>query len=243
MGTGYLLRLIIGLSLLSIFLTVSCGESQKPAPQSPTSLDADEIVDRCAEEMETVDAFHLELRQIGGTTPIILGLEMIEAIGDVVKPDKMRGEMDALAFNMPIQFEYVTVGNVTLLTNPLTGKWEPSPTEFDVEAIFDPDTGISAMLRSVTNHSRLEDEKAVGFNCYHIGGNIITDDLHSIIALFAPDYLRDVTLNGEIWVDYENFLLRQIRLEGQVTAEEKLGIIRIITFSEYGKDFAIELPS
>jgi len=63
------------------------------------------------------------------------------------------------------------------------------------------------------------------------------------MRLFTLSQLEGVDIAAEVWLDWEDFLLRRIRLEGQITAEEKPGIIRRITFSDYDKSVEIELPT
>lgn len=236
---------MLGCAISIAILLSGCNGSLAPAPTPTASsaLTATEIVDMCAEKMETVDSFHFELKQVGGTTPIAMGLEVSEAAGDVVRPDKVKGEITAIMMSLPVQVKYITVGNITLVTNPLTGQWEPFPSVFSAAGIFDPDRGIAAILRGMTNLSRLEDQKMAGFACFHIKGNVTSDDLRPITRLFTPSYLEGVDIALEVWLDREDFLLRRIRLEGQITVNEKPGIIRTITISDYNKGVEIELPT
>lgn len=239
MRRGFRVAVVLGCAISTAILLSGCNGSLAPSPD----LTASEIVDRAAEKMETVDSFHLELKQVGGTTPIAMGLEMSKAAGYVVRPDKLKGEITATAMGLPIRVEYITVGNTTFLTNPLTGKWEPFPSEFSAADIFDPDAGIVAILTGMTNLSRLEDQKMAGFACFHIEGNVTSDDLYPIIRLFTLSYLEGVNIAAEVWLDREDFLVRRIRLEGQITPDESPGIIRTLTFSDYDKSVEIELPT
>lgn len=245
MRRGFYVAVVLGCAILIAILLSGCNESLSPSPTLTASpaLTATEIVDMSAEKMETVDSFHLELTQAGGTTPIAMGLEVSEAAGDIVRPDKVKGEITAIVIGLPVQVEFITVGDITLVTNPLTGQWEPFPSEFSAAGIFDPDIGIAAMLRSMTNLSRLEDEKAAGFACFHIKGNITSEDLRPITRLFTLSYVEGAEIAAEVWLDQEDFLLRQIILEGQISPEEKPGIIRTLTFSDYDKYVEIKLPT
>ena len=245
MRRGFPVAVVLGCAISIAILLSGCNGSLAPAPTPTASsaLTATEIVDMCAEKMETVDSFHFKLKQVGGTTPIAIGLEVSEAAGDIVRPDKVKGEITAIMMSLPVRLEYITVGNITLIINPLTGQWEPFPGVFSAAGIFDPDIGIAAILRSMTNLSRLEDGKAAGFACFHIKGNVTSDDLLPITRLFTLSHVEGVEIAAEIWLDQEDFLLRKILLEGQITAEEKPGIIRTITFSDYDKSVEIELPT
>ena len=239
MKRGFLIVVVIGcLILIAIPLLSGCNKSSAPSP----TLSVTEIIDQCSGRMETVDSFHIEITQVGGTTPLAMGLEMSKAAGDVVRPDRLKAEITATVSGLPVRVEVITVGNMTFVTNPLTGKWEPFPSQFSAAGIFDPDTGIAAVLRHGTNLSKLEDQNAAGLPCYHIKGNITTDDLVPITRLFTLNSLKGVDIATDIWCDKGDFLLRQIRLEGKITAEEKPGIIRTITLSDFNESVQIELP-
>jgi hypothetical protein len=239
MKRGFLIVVVIGcLISIAVPLLSGCSKSSAPLP----TLNATEIIGQCAGRMEAIDSLHIEITQVGGTTPLAMGLEMSKAAGDVVRPDRLKGEVTATVSGLPVRVEVITVGNMTFLTNPLTGKWEPFPSQFSAAGIFDPDTGIAAVLRAMTNLSKLEDQNVAGLSCYHIKGNITTDDLAPITRLFTLNSLKGVNIASEIWCDEGDFLLRQIRLEGQITAEEKPGIIRTITLSDFNENVEIELP-
>lgn len=239
MKRGFLIVVVIG-CLISIAVPLLSGCSESPA--SSPELTAVEIIDRCAEKIETIDSLHIEITQVGGTTPIAMGLEMSKAVGDVVKPDRLKAEITATVSGFPVRVEMISVGNMTFLTNPLTGKWEPFPSKFSSAGIFDPDTGIAAVLRCMTNLSQLEDQNVAGLSCYHIKGNITTDDLVPITRLFTLNSLEGANIAADIWCDTGDFLLRQIRLDGQITAAEKPGIIRTITLSDFNENVEIEIP-
>jgi len=244
-GRGFPVAVLLGCAISIAILLSGCNGSRAPSP-TPTeslALTATEIVYMCAEKMETVDSVHFKLTQVGGTTPIGIGLDVSEAAGDIVRPDKVKGEITTIMIGLPVIVKYITVGNITLIANPMTGEWEPFPGVFSAAGIFDPDIGIAGILRSMTNLSRLEDGKAAGFACFHIRGNVTSDDLRPITRLFTPSYLEGIDMAAEIWLDREDFLLRQIRLEGQITVNEKPGIIRTITISDYNKSVEIELPT
>lgn len=234
-----LVIVMVGCLILGAMPLLSgCNKSSTPPP----SLSAAEIIEQCSGKMDTVDSFHMEIKQVGGTTPIAMGLQVSKAVADVVRPDRLKGEISAIAGSLPVQVEVITVGNVTFLTNPLTGEWEPFPSQASVAGIFDRDTGITAILRHATNLTKLEDQNVMGLSSYHIKCNITTDDLDPITRLLAINSLKGVDIAADIWCDKGDLLLRQMRLEGQITAEEKPGIVRTITWSDFNESVEIELP-
>lgn len=188
--------------------------------------------------MDAANSFHFEIEHDGGGTPIAMGLVMNEAEGDIARPDRLKAKISATMMGLFIEVEVITVGSVIYITNPLTMEWELLPTEFSAVSFFDPDSGVTAILEGMTSLVKLKDEKVEGLVCYHIAGKTASQYLNAI----ALSSVEGVMIDTEVWVDTEDFLLRRIRLEGQITEEEKLGIVRTISLSHFDQSVEIELP-
>jgi lipoprotein LprG len=227
---------IIGVVVLLVILLAACGPK---APPTPTPLTAAEIIEKSAEKMETLSSFHFELDQVGGGTPIAMGLEMTKAVGDVARPGKLKTTISATIAGMFLEVGIITVGETTYMTNPLTMQWEPLPSEFSAVALFNPDIGIKAIIKGVKNPTKLEDEEVAGIFCYHLKGTLDSSDLRPFVGSAA---LEGIPIGTEIWIGKDDFLLRQIKLEGRLTEAEKPGIIRTITLSKFDQPVTIELP-
>ena len=77
-----------------------------------------------------------------------------------------------------------------------------------------------------------------GIACYHIIGEILSEDLQPITL----SSLVGAKIDVEIWIDQDEFLLRQVRLEGKITEGEKPGIVRTIKLSDFDQEVEINLP-
>jgi hypothetical protein len=225
--------LIVVLSFLVLIITVAgCGES------ATSPLRASEVVSKSIEEMEAVNSFHFVLDQAGGGTPIAMGLEMTSADGDVVRPDRLKATISGKFSGMFLEVQLISVGEDIYMTNPLSGKWELLPTQFSVLKVFDPNTGITAIMKGMVDLTRLDDEKVEGISCYHLGGSIDSDKLRPITV----SSVEGVAIPIEIWIGEEDFLVRHIKLEGKITEGEVEGIIRTLTLSGFNKEVSIEVP-
>jgi hypothetical protein len=202
-------------------------------------MSAEQAMDRAAEEIAAASSFHFELSHQGGETPIAMGLNMKEAAGDVVRPDKLQATISAILSGMYFEVDFVTVDQSIYMTNPLTGNWEPLPIEFSALKLFDPGVGISSLLMDVTAPVVLGNEKAGGVACHHIKGEVESTCLR---AIFGGSVLAGLPVQAEFWVGEEDFLLRQIRLEGRLTADECDGIVRTMKLSRFNQPVLIELP-
>jgi hypothetical protein len=219
-----------------MFLMLPACSEEEPILQSPS---AQEIIRDSINKMNAISSFHFELGHEGGRTLIAMGLELDEAIGDVAKPDRLKTNITAALGGMLVEVEVVTVGTTTYMTNPLTKKWELIPGEFSAISIFDPNAGITAILEDMSNPSKVEgEEKEQVGNSYHIKGEIPSESLRPITL----SSVEGVNITVDVWIDTENFLINQIRVEGQITEMEKPGIIRILKLSNYDQEIKIESP-
>ncbi len=228
----------IALVIASIFLAASLtGACKSEAPAGP-SLAIPEIIDSARHRMAAVDSFHFVLDHAGGGTPIAGGLEMEKAVGDVARPDRLQVEIRATLAGIKVEVKLITVGQRTYITNPLNQRWEPLPSEFSAVSIFDPGTGVAAILEKATNLAKLEDEKVSGHASYHLAGEIAAEALRPITITSV----EGATIDAEIWIDRQDFSLRKIELKGQITKKEKPGILRTIKLSRFDQEVSIELP-
>lgn len=219
-----------------MLLTLQACSEEEPMPQLPS---AQEIIRDSINKMNVISSFHFELGHEGGRTPIAMGLELDEAIGDVAKPDRLKTNITAALGGMLVEVEVVTIGTTTYMTNPFTKKWELIPGEFSAISIFDPNAGITAILEGISNPSKVEgEEKEQVGNSYHIKGEIPSESLRPITL----SSVEGVNVMVDVWIDTENFLINQIRVEGQITKTEKPGIIRILKLSNYDQAIEIESP-
>jgi hypothetical protein len=222
--------------IVFMFLMLPACSEEEPILQSPS---AQEIIRDSINKMNAISSFHFELGHEGGRTLIAMGLELDEAIGDVAKPDRLKTNITAALGGMLVEVEVVTVGTTTYMTNPLTKKWELIPGEFSAISIFDPNAGITAILEDMSNPSKVEgEEKEQVGNSYHIKGEIPSESLRPITL----SSVEGVNITVDVWIDTENFLINQIRVEGQITEMEKPGIIRILKLSNYDQEIKIESP-
>lgn len=204
-----------------------------------TPLTTAEILRQSAEAMQRASSFHFEMTHQGGGTPIALGLEMTEATGDIVSPGKLRASLSATLSGMLLKVQLITVGETSYLTHPLTGRWEPLPSEFKAVALFNPEQGIVAIMKEAQEPARLNDEVVFGVPSYYIKGVI---DSSLLQPLAGPTVLEGIPIEARVHIGKQDLLIRQVKLEGRLTREEADGVVRILKLSRYNEPVTIELP-
>ena len=226
----------ISVALLTVIIIVITGCAK--ATPSPTESTAAEIFHKSSEKIQAINSFHFVLDQVGGGTPIAMGIEMTKAQGDVVRPDNLQATISGAAMGMSLEIKLIISGGITYMTNPLSGKWEVLPDQFKILGLFDPTTGIAAIMKDIAVPTKLGDEVVGGTVCYHLKGSITSDSLRPIIGSAATG----LAISAEVWIGKEDFLARHIKLEGKITESEKEGIVRTLDLSNFDQEVSIKLP-
>jgi hypothetical protein len=228
--------------LLSLIILTGCVKSTTTNTETNTTtstvLTAAQIITKASDSLDTVNSFHFALNQLGGGTPIGSGIEMTKVEGDIIKPDRLKALISGTVSGMYLQIQMVSVGDVTYMTNPLTGNFEVLPVQFEVLSIFDPNNGITAIMKGIASLNRLNDEQSGGVACYHISGAIDSEKLSSITG----GAVQGVSINVELWIGQQDFLARSIKLTGKITETEVPGIVRTLDLSMFNQSINIELP-
>jgi len=228
---------IIGILLL---LVVACGKDDDTPPTvTVPSLTPEEIVAQASPMMDTLTSFHFDLSQTGGGTPIAMDLEMTGAYGDIIPPDKLKMTISAKWGNMYVETGLITVGEITYMQNPLNGKWEELSDDFKAVTLFKPETGIKAVMESVTNLSVLNEEVFGRALCFHLKGTIQSEVLDAIAVGHAAEGLP---VDVDFWIGVDDLLLRKVVFDGQICEDENQGIVRTLVVSDFNEPSNIELP-
>jgi hypothetical protein len=232
-----LCRSRVVLESILIVMTIAGLLAGCSAPAQST-LSAKEIISAAGDKIQGLDSFHFVLDQAGGGTPIAMGIEMKKAEGDVVKPDKLKLTISGTALGFALQVQMVEVGKTAKMTNPLSGKWETLSDQFQILSVFDPGSGVAAILRGLNNGTRLADEQSGGVNCYHLKGDISSESLSAL----AGSSVSGGTVAAEVWIGQIDSLMRTAKLTGKITSDEVDGIVRTLNLSNFNVAVSIELP-
>lgn len=222
---------------LVVTLVVSIGCSQSTSTPA-ASLTAAQVITTASDKLDTVNSFHCTLDQTGGGTPIGNGVEMTRFDGDILRPDRLKATITGTVSGMSIGIQMISVGTVTYMTNPLTAKWEQLSPQFAILSVFNPNTGITTIMRGITNPAKLKDEQSAGVMCYHLSGSVDSEKLTPITG----SSVKGTAINVELWVGKDDSLVRSIKLTGKITENEVSGIVRTLSLSNIDESINIALP-
>ena len=158
--------------------------------------------------------------------------------GDILRPDRLKATITGTVSGMSIGIQMVSVGTVTYMTNPLTAKWEQLSPQFAILSVFNPNTGITTIMRGITNPAKLKDEQSAGVMCYHLSGSVDSEKLTPITG----SSVKGTAINVELWVGKDDSLVRSIKLTGKITEIEVSGIVRTLSLSNIDESINIALP-
>src|SRR5262245_6631131 len=208
-------------------------------PGGLTGPSAAEIVTRAGDSLNTSQSFHFSYKNEGGGAPIFNNLTLNTADGDFAKPDKLRVKINANYGSSVVESEFIALGEQGYISNPLTREWQKVPGAVSAGTVFDPQTGVTAILKKMKNPTRQADETIDGVATYHIQGEVDAGDLSSYTG---GKPLTGTALKTDIWVGQQDFRIRQVRIPGKIAEEDPAGIIRTIKLSAYDQPVTIQAP-
>ena len=225
---------LASLLLFALTLAAACGDDGESA-DGLESVDPAALLLAAADRTEQVTSFHFVLEHENGATEIVRGILMERAEGDVVGSDRLRAEIDATAGPLNLKISVVILEDEAWITNPLTNRWERE--QISIEQIFDPGSGVTALMRGVTEPRLVGTESIDGVRSYRVEATIDS----GAVQIFgtAP---AGRTLLAIVWIGVDDSLVRRIEVRGALRAGESVDLVRRITLSQFDDEFEIVAP-
>jgi lipoprotein LprG len=226
------LRKYLVLASLGMLLVIlaGCGEPEKP------NLTPDQVIEKAIPALQNANSFHfnLETSKINKPPP---GLFVTKADGDVVRPDKLVGEVSALAFGLPVEIKVVVDGNQQYMTDPASGQWGRMSSMLNVSEYFNPN-GVGDIMAGVKDLQADGNESLDGTDTYRLKGTVSAEALKKL----SPEVDATGDLQTVLWIGSTDFLLRRVQLTGPFFQGEPEDITRSINMSDYNKQVKVETP-
>ena len=143
---------LVVLAAASLLLATACpgGEEEATPTPTPTEVvpDPTALLREAADRMATVERFHFLLEHVDGTSEIVRGIEMVRAEGDIGGTELLQAEIEGRFGTLTFETAIVVLPDQGWLQNPLTRRWERE--DITVSALFDPQQGAVALMRTAT---------------------------------------------------------------------------------------------
>lgn len=220
-----------------VLIAAACGESQGTDSVTPTPAPPDipTILKMTGETMQNLSTFHVILQHEGGTTQFAPGIVLNEAEAEIVNPDRMSASFSAQFGNMAVNSEFITIGNETWLTNPLSGEWETVELDVSPLGFFNPRQGISAILAEV--HSVAEPPDVNG-SVYTLMGSVPAKALESLLG----SSIEGATVATRLVIDTDGYFLTEASVDGRVVPTDVEGVVRHLSMSRFNEPMVVEPP-
>jgi LppX_LprAFG lipoprotein len=213
------------------------------ADDQPDTLTADEILASASQRLAATPTIRFKL-QVEGDTYIdsLHTLQLIEADGDLVRPDRVRTEFKIKALGRAtVTIQMIIIGNQWWTTDLITGKWGPAPGEFeyDPSVLFDNQGGIGPVMDHVQNAKRLDDEKVNGRQAFHL--QAVVDE--SVIGPLTYNTMEGSPITVDLWIDKETDDLLRARLAEPPREGPDKPAVWTLDLSHHGDKISIDPPS
>ena len=162
----------------------------------------------------------------------------MSAKGDAARPDKLSADLLASVGGFTAALSYVAVNGKHYMTDPISRQWMEVPAQFNTIAIFSPETGAPAILKSMQGLTKQANEKVDGVDSYHLSGLVPGDVLQPLLGASAPAQLK-----AEVWIGTGDFLSRRIVLRGAIFQGDPDTTVRTLLLSNFDKPVTITAPS
>ena len=239
-------RLSITALVAALFvLAVACGTESEPTPTpipaaTPTPVpDVRELLSKAGETMAAMKSAKFGMIDETETGAKFFDTTFKSMEAEVKAPDSFRMLVDVVApaFGF-VEIEMLAVGDQAFMKFSEDAPWAPLPLD-QVPFNFG---GLGPTLRDVL--ARLEDatlegrEAIQGAQTFHVEGNITSDHLADLITTADPGH--DVVLT--LWIDEADYVLRQIRIAGQIYDDDGPGTTRLLNIEGIDMPVDIQLP-
>jgi hypothetical protein len=187
--------------------------------------------------MAVVESFAFVMEHENGFTPIMQGLEMERAEGRISEGNRMHADIRARAGgSLAIDMGIVALPDSSWMTNPFTRAWEPGT--FDVSALFDPSTGLTAVLRGLAEPQLVGIESINGTSTQRIDATVDSGALTSLI----PGAATGSPLSVRVWIGVDDPVLHRAEIIGAIGEGESAELLRRITLSSFGDVLPVVSP-
>jgi hypothetical protein len=223
---------VILLALLALLGPGCRRDAAEPA------VDPADLVQAAADRLEQVESFHFVLTHESGGTPILQGMLLTRAEGDLARPGQMKAQLSVEAMGAALQLQFIAIGDDAWLSNPFNpAQWQPLP---DVTAadVLDLEA-LPQVLRQVKDARLVAKEQLDGAPSYHLQGTLDSADL---VALVPSGAEPGLVVTVDLWISTDDPLVRRVIVSGALRSAEPATMTRTLELSGFDTPVSIAPP-
>lgn len=235
-------RILLG--ALCVCLLAGCRLPWKNAQtgqqaNQPTPT-AQQLLTAMQTNFRTVKTFHVLLQvQNAGTTSQSDEIQIRNADGDVVMPDKVKAQATVLLSGQSVNVNLISIGDNQYITDPITGEWRQVKGLLDPRTLTNPDTGIISLIAKLHNISGPVSDTVNSVPCWRIQGQLAAQDLAFFTGGGTP---ADTQLQTSACIGKGDKLPYQVTVTGQAIPADTNKTVRSFLLSNYNKNVTITAP-
>jgi hypothetical protein len=229
-------RLLGSLLIGAAIVLAAC--SRAPTTPAPTPQ---QMLATAQKQMQSVSAFHFLLTHQNGFSTIGNNLNMTQAEGDFVAPDRLKASVKATFQTLPVAVNVISIDNQSWITNPLQSgdHYLPLPNGPQTTAILDPNQGLLKAASDMRDPKQSGSERLGSVDTNIISGTVDAGALKSL----ATDAEAGRQVPAQIWIGKNDSLVYRVRLSGPLSAGEPQNIVRQVDLSQFNESVTIQPPS
>lgn len=230
---------------LIVVLIFFLGLSACGGPQMP-DLPPGEIVTLSAERMSGLEGFEFTIERSGESAFLDIDetISFRRASGKFQYPDKVVASVRVIAPGLVTEVEIISIEGTQWETNLLTNEWQVSDPKysFNPAVLFDPDTGLQAVLQS-----DLEGIELLGFEELEEVPGLPLISISAIMRGAQAYYLTYGMIDPELlavnlWIDPRTYDLHRVVIIDPMDDGEVEDTVWQIDFWNFGEVFEITPP-
>ncbi len=199
---------------------------------------AQQLIGNAQKAIQKVTSYHFNLAVDNPGTGATLVIK--SADGDILVPDKLKANANALVGGNIVQVQIITIGDKEYFTNPITGEWIPTTGLIDPRSLSDTKTGVAVILGAIQNPSTPADSNVDGTPCWSIDGTL---DAKYLAAITGGGVSPGTMVAINTCIGKNDNLPYQIRIKGIATQGDTTNTVRTFKLSKFGENVTITAPA
>jgi hypothetical protein len=233
------------LCLAGVMLLVGCSLPwQQPASATKSGVlvpkpTAKQLLASLQKNFRAVRTFHVVLQvQNPGPAPQD-GVQIRNASGDVVMPDKVQAQANVILSGQAVTVKLISIGDNQYITDPITGQWRVIKGVLDPRTLTNPDTGILSLIGKVQNVSQPTEDVVNKIPCWRVTGQLDAKYLSFFTGGGVP---AGTILQTSACIGKTDSLPYQVSVTGQAAVGDTAQTSRTFILSNYNKSISITAP-
>jgi hypothetical protein len=209
------------------------------------SADAAALLAQAAIVTSQQPSFEIVVKNEEGDTKIVRGVNFHEVEGDIQMPDRLDADVRAKAVVKTLTIEVRLVGSEIWWTDPVIGRFsgfEQRDVDPALIALLAPQSVI-LLIPQLVEQPVLDGPQEIDERLLtRVSGTVDFDRVVLLTGVSVGALAEGQgSLPVQIWIDDQGRIVR-LRIEGKALDRDGDDVIRIITFSDFGKEVDIQRP-